>query len=161
MILDAALLERTLRHAESYLAGLPERHVGAIGDPAGLRVALTDEGVPAAQVVDELVAAAEPGLVASPGPRYFGFVTGGALAPALAADWLAAAWDQNAGLYATSPAAAGAEEVAAGWLLDLLGLPETMSVGVVTGGQGANTACLAVARRGAAAGRVGRGAAGD
>ncbi len=146
MILDAGLLERTLRHAETYLAGLPERHVGAVADPAGLRVALTDEGVPAAQVVDELVAAAEPGLVASPGPRYFGFVTGGALPPALAADWLAAAWDQNAGLYATSPAAAVAEEVAAGWLLDVLGLPETMSIGVVTGGQGANTTCLAVAR---------------
>src|SRR4051812_46061614 len=146
MILDAALLERTLRHAETYLAGLPERHVGAVADPAGLRVALTDEGVEAARVVDELVAAVEPGLVASPGPRYFGFVTGGALPPALAADWLTAAWDQNGGLYATSPAAAVAEEVAAGWLLDLLGLPDTMSVGMVTGGQGANTTCLAVAR---------------
>jgi glutamate/tyrosine decarboxylase-like PLP-dependent enzyme len=146
MILDAELLERTLRHAETYLGGLEERHVGAVADPAGLRVALTDDGVPAAQVVDELVAAAEPGLIASPGPRYFGFVTGGALPPALAADWLAAAWDQNGGLYATSPAAAVAEEVAAGWLLDLLGLPETMSVGMVTGGQGANTTCLAVAR---------------
>src|SRR3954454_4758585 len=146
MILDAELLKRTLRHAETYLAGLPERHVGAAADPAALRVALTDEGVPAAQVVDELVAAAEPGLIASPGPRYFGFVTGGALPPALAADWLAAAWDQNGGLYATSPAAAVAEEVAASWLLDVLGLPDTMSVGMVTGGQGANTACLAVAR---------------
>jgi glutamate/tyrosine decarboxylase-like PLP-dependent enzyme len=146
MILDAELLERTLRHAETYLGGLEERHVGAVADPAGLRVALTDDGVPAAQVVDELVAAAEPGLIASPGPRYFGFVTGGALPPALAADWLAAAWDQNGGLYATSPAAAVAEEVAAGWLLDVLGLPETMSVGMVTGGQGANTTCLAVAR---------------
>jgi glutamate/tyrosine decarboxylase-like PLP-dependent enzyme len=146
MILDAELLERTLRHAETYLAGLEERHVGAIGDPAGLRVALTDEGVPAAQVVDELVAAAEPGLIASPGPRYFGFVTGGALPAALAADWLAAAWDQNAAAYPTSPAAAVAEEVAERWLLDVLGLPETMSVGMVTGGQGANTTCLAVAR---------------
>src|SRR3954467_3395601 len=146
MILDAELLERTLRHAETYLAGLPERHVGALADPAGLRVALTDEGVEAARVVDELVAAAEPGLVASPGPRYFGFVTGGALPPALAADWLTAAWDQNGGLYATSPAAAVAEEVAASWLLDVLALPDTMSVGMVTGGQGANTTCLAVAR---------------
>ncbi len=146
MILDAELLERTLRHAETYLAGLGERHVGAIADPRELRVELGDEGVAAARVIDELVAAAEPGLVASPGPRYFGFVTGGALPAALAADWLAAAWDQNAGLYATSPAAAVAEEVAAGWLLDVLGLPETMSVGMVTGGQGANTTCLAVAR---------------
>ncbi len=146
MILDAELLERTLRHAETYLGGLEERHVGAVADPAALRIALTDEGVDAKRVVDELVAAADPGLVASPGPRYFGFVTGGALPPALAADWLAAAWDQNGGLYATSPAAAVAEEVAAGWLLDVLGLPETMSIGMVTGGQGANTTCLAVAR---------------
>ena len=98
MILDAELLERTLRYAETYLAGLPERHVGAVADPAGLRVALTDDGVPAAQVVDELVAAAEPGLIASPGPRYFGFVTGGALPPALAADRLGGAGDHNSGL---------------------------------------------------------------
>ena len=146
MILDAELLERTLRHAEAYLGGLEERHVGAVADPAALRVALTDAGVPAAQVVDELVAAAEPGLVASPGPRYFGFVTGGALPAALAADWLAAAWDQNAAGYVTSPAASVAEEVVEGWLLDVLGLPQTMSVGMVTGGQGANTTCLAVAR---------------
>ncbi len=146
MILDHDLLERTLRHAETYLAGLGERHAGALADPRDLRVELSDEGVAAARVIDELVAAAEPGLVASPGPRYFGFVTGGALPAALAADWLAAAWDQNGGLYATSPAAAVAEEVAAGWLLDVLGLPDTMSVGMVTGGQGANTTCLAVAR---------------
>jgi glutamate/tyrosine decarboxylase-like PLP-dependent enzyme len=146
MILDAELLERTLRHAETYLAGLEERHVGALADPDALRVELTDEGVPASQVIDELVAAAEPGLIASPGPRYFGFVTGGALPAALAADWLAAAWDQNAAAYPTSPAAAVAEEVAERWLLDVLGLPPTMSVGMVTGGQGANTTCLAVAR---------------
>src|SRR5258705_7176417 len=114
MILDAELLERTLRHAEAYLAGLPERHVGAVADPAGLRIALTDDGVGAAQVVDELVAAAEPGLVGSPGPRYFGFVTGGALPPALAADWLAAAWGPNGGPYSTPPAPPGAQGGAAG-----------------------------------------------
>jgi glutamate/tyrosine decarboxylase-like PLP-dependent enzyme len=146
MILDAELLERTLRHAEAYLGGLEERHVGAVADPAALRVALSDAGVPAARVGDELVAAAEPGLVASPGPRYFGFVTGGVLPAALAADWLAAAWDQNAAAYVTSPAASVAEEVVEGWLLDVLGLPPSMSVGMVTGGQGANTTCLAVAR---------------
>jgi glutamate/tyrosine decarboxylase-like PLP-dependent enzyme len=146
MILDAELLQRTLRHAETYLAGLEERHVGAAGDPDALRVELTDDGVPAVQVIDELVAAAEPGLIASAGPRYFGFVTGGALPAALAADWLAAAWDQNAAAYPTSPAASVAEEVAERLLLDVLGLPPAMSVGMVTGGQGANTTCLAVAR---------------
>jgi glutamate/tyrosine decarboxylase-like PLP-dependent enzyme len=146
MILDAELLARTLEHAEAYLGGLPERHVGALAAPDALRGGLTDEGVPARTVIDELVAAAEPGLVASPGPRYFGFVTGGALPAALAAEWLAAAWDQNGGLYATSPAAAVAEEVAQDWLLDVLGLPETASAGMVTGGQGANFTCLAVAR---------------
>jgi hypothetical protein len=65
MILDADLLARTLAHAEAFLAGLPERHVGARADPDGLRIALTDGGVPAATVIDELVAAADPGLVAS------------------------------------------------------------------------------------------------
>jgi glutamate/tyrosine decarboxylase-like PLP-dependent enzyme len=146
MILDAELLARAKAHAEAFLAGLPERHVGARADPAGLRIALTDEGVPAATVIDELVAAAEPGLVASAGPRYFGFVTGGTLPAALAADWLTAAWDQNGGLYATSPAAAVAEEVADGWLLDVLGLPASASVGMVTGAQMANFTGLAVAR---------------
>ena len=73
--------------------------------------------------MESLAAAAEGGLVASAGPRYFGFVIGGSLPAALAADWLVSAWDQNAGLYACGPAAAVVEDVAAGWLLDLLGLP--------------------------------------
>jgi len=91
------------------------------------------------------VTAAEPGLVASAGPRYFGFVTGGALPAALAADWSVSAWDQCAAFHSLSPAAA-IEEVTAAWILDLLGLPATASVGFVTGGQGANTTCLAAAR---------------
>jgi glutamate/tyrosine decarboxylase-like PLP-dependent enzyme len=146
MILDAELLARAKAHAEAFLAGLPERHVGALADPGGLRIALTDEGVPAATVIDELAAAAEPGLVASAGPRYFGFVTGATLPAALAADWLTGAWDQNGGLYATSPAAAVAEEVAEGWLLDVLGLPASASVGMVSGAQMANFTGLAVGR---------------
>ncbi|WP_051324279.1 pyridoxal phosphate-dependent decarboxylase family protein [Candidatus Solirubrobacter pratensis] len=146
MILDADLLARASEHAVAFLEGLPERHAGAVADPEALRIALSAEGVDAATVIDDLVAAVEPGLVASPGPRYFGFVTGGVLPAALAADWLTAAWDQNAGLYATSPAAAVAEEVAAGWLLDVLGLPAGAGVGMVTGAQMANFTCLAVAR---------------
>ena len=87
-----------------------------------------------------------PGLVASAGPRYFGFVVGGSLPAALGADWLAAAWDQNAGLYVLSPAAAVAEEVAAAWLVELLGLPAGTSVGFVTGATMANFTALAAAR---------------
>jgi glutamate/tyrosine decarboxylase-like PLP-dependent enzyme len=140
------LLARTLRHAEAYLASLPERHVGARGTGEALRVPLTDDGVPAAQVIDELVAAADDGIVATAGPRYYGFVTGGSLPAALAADWLTAAWDQNAHLYAGSPAAAAAEEVVEGWVLDLLGLPAAASVGLTTGAQMAIVTCLAAAR---------------
>jgi glutamate/tyrosine decarboxylase-like PLP-dependent enzyme len=95
---------------------------------------------------------ADEGLVASAGPRYFGFVVGGSLPAALAADWLAAAWDQNAGLFALGPAAATVEDIAADWLLDLLGLPEEASAGFVTGGQMASFAGLAAARHAVLAG---------
>src|SRR5689334_11381939 len=97
------LLARTLAHAERYLASLSERPVGTLRIPE-FDDQLTDDGVPAAQVIDELAASAEPGLVATAGPRYFGFVTGGALPAALAADWLVAAWDQNAHSFVGSPA---------------------------------------------------------
>ncbi len=80
------------------------------------------------------------------GARFWGFVIGGALPAALAADWLTSAWDQNAGLSAATPAAAAVETVAAGWLLELLGLPPSSSVGFVTGGMMANFSCLAAAR---------------
>jgi len=117
-----------------------------------LRVELTDEGVSAERVIDELVAGVDPGLVASAGPRYFGFVTGQALPVARAADWLAATWDQNAFAYVSSPAAAVVEEVAEAWLLDVLGLPAGASVGFVTGAQMANATCLAAARNAVLAG---------
>jgi glutamate/tyrosine decarboxylase-like PLP-dependent enzyme len=149
-ILDSDLLARTLRHAEAFLESLPERPVGVPADAAALRAALggalAEEGVPAAEVIDALVAAADPGIVASAGPRYFGFVTGASLPAALAADWLAAAWDQNGVLFVSSPASAIVEEIVEGWLLDLLGLPADASVGMTTGAQMANITCLAVAR---------------
>ena len=104
--------------------------------------------------IDRLADGAAPGLVASPGPRYFGFVTGGSLPAALAADWLTSAWDQNTAFGVMSPAAAVVEEVAAGWLLEVLGLPASASVGFVTGAQMANTTCLAAARH-AVLGRTG------
>jgi glutamate/tyrosine decarboxylase-like PLP-dependent enzyme len=144
------MLERVARHAQAYLHSLPERPVGVPVDPEVLREALAmplpEEGVAPERVIDDLVAGVDAGLVASPGPRYFGFVTGGALPAALAADWMAAAWDQNGFSYVSSPAAAVVEEVAEGWLLDVLGLPSTASVGFVTGAQMANATCLAAAR---------------
>jgi glutamate/tyrosine decarboxylase-like PLP-dependent enzyme len=86
------------------------------------------------------------GTVASVGPRYFGFVVGGTLPAALAADWLVSAWDQNSGIYALSPLVSVVEQITGSWLLELAGLPATMSFGFVTGCQMANFTALAAAR---------------
>ena len=103
-------------------ARLSERHVGAVADAATLRArlgtALPEEGMDALAVVESLAAAIDTGLVASAGPRYFGFVIGGALPAAAAADWLTTAWGQNAALHALSPAAAVAEQTAGEWMLE-------------------------------------------
>jgi glutamate/tyrosine decarboxylase-like PLP-dependent enzyme len=145
-------LSRAAALAGTYLDSLAERPVGPSPDLDGLRAAfggpLPEEGEDPVRVVERLAAAADPGVVASAGPRYFGFVIGGTLPAALAADWLASAWDQNGFSYSTSPAAAVAEEAAIPWLVDLLGLPADTSAGFVTGGQGANTTSLAAARNG-------------
>jgi glutamate/tyrosine decarboxylase-like PLP-dependent enzyme len=148
------MYEEALRPAANVAAGwlmtLAERQVGIPVAPDDLRlrlgVELGDAGTDPATVIEELAAAIEPGLVATAGPRYFGFVTGGSLPAALAADWLVSAFDQNAAMYVMSPGAAVAEEITAGWLLDLLGLPAESAVGFVTGGQMANFSCLAAAR---------------
>lgn len=136
--------------ARTYIASLPSRPVRASASVEELRAALggplADDGRDPAQVVAELARAADPGLVASAGPRYFGFVVGGSVPAAVGADWLTSAWDQNAGIYVLSPAAAVVEEIAAGWVLELLGLPKSASVGFVTGCQMANFTCLAAAR---------------
>jgi glutamate/tyrosine decarboxylase-like PLP-dependent enzyme len=148
----AKLLSRSMELAAAYLDSLDERRVGGPVDLASLRAALggplPDGPTDPVEVVESLSAAADAGLVASAGPRYFGFVVGGSLPAALGADWLASAWDQNAGLYVLSPAAAVAEEVAAGWLVELLGLPIGTSVGFVTGATMANFTALAAARHG-------------
>lgn len=107
---------------------------------------LPDQPAPARSVVADLADAIEPALVASTGPRYFGFVVGGALDAATAADVLTTAWDQPAFNAVTSPGAAIVEDIAGGWLKELLGLPATASFGFVTGGQAANTVALAAAR---------------
>ena len=136
--------------ARRYLAGIAARPVGSRATPAEMTAALggplPEEGVDPGQVVAELARAADAGIVASGGPRYFGFVVGGSLPAAVGADWLTSVWDQNAGLYVLGPAAAVVEDVAAGWLLSLFGLPATASVGFVTGCQMANATCLAAAR---------------
>jgi glutamate/tyrosine decarboxylase-like PLP-dependent enzyme len=112
---------------------------------AGLGSLADDPAEPAA-VIEELAAAVEPALVATTGPRYFGFVVGGSLDAATAADILTTGWDQPAFNAATSPAAAVVEDVAGTWLKELLGLPSGASFGFVTGGQAANTVALAAAR---------------
>ncbi|MFG1721281.1 pyridoxal phosphate-dependent decarboxylase family protein [Micromonospora chalcea] len=144
------LLRRAADHAADYRLSLPDRPVGVPVDQDALTeafaVPLPDAPTPPEQVLADLVAAAEPGLVASAGPRYFGFVVGGASPAATAADMLAVGWDQLAFNAVTSPAAVAAETAADRWLKDLLGIPATASVGFVTGAQAANTAGLAAAR---------------
>src|SRR3989440_682499 len=134
----------------AYVESLGERRVFPHVDPDDLREALggplPEEPVPAEEVVEELAAAAEPGLVAMGSGRYFGFVIGGALPAALAADWLATAWDQNAGLYAGGPSASVVEQVTREWIVELLGLPAESSIGFVTGTQMAHVTGLAAAR---------------
>jgi glutamate/tyrosine decarboxylase-like PLP-dependent enzyme len=144
------LLARTSQIAQEYLDSLPDRPVRATANVGELRRALVEplpeEGEDAASVVEELARKADPGIIGMSGPRYFGFVIGGHLPAALAADWLTSTWDQNAGMLASSPGAAGAEWVASEWLLDLLGLPRNSAVGFVTGAMIANFTCLAAAR---------------
>lgn len=144
------LLEETARLAATYRESLAERPVRALMSAAELQsalaVPLTDDGESPAAVIEALARIGAAGSVASAGPRYFGFVIGGSTPAALAADWLVSAWDQNAGLHATSPLIAAIEEVTAGWLRELAGLPPSMSVGFVTGCQMASFTALAAAR---------------
>lgn len=143
-------LSTAAAHAERFLRGLDDRPVAAAVDATAIRAVLggpmPEEGEAPEAVIDALAEGADAGLVASAGPRHFGFVIGGTLPAALAADWLVSAWDQCAAFHSLSPAAAAIEEIAAEWTLELLGLPATASVGFVTGGQGANTTGLAAAR---------------
>lgn len=145
-----ALLRTAADTAAAFLGGVHSRPVRPDADRPMLHAALggalpEDPGDPL-EVLDRLVAAVEPALLLSQSPRFFGFVMGGSHPVALAADWLTSAWDQNAAIYASSPAAAVAERVVGRWLLDLLELPGDSSVGFVTGGQMATWTCLAAAR---------------
>ena len=145
------LLGLTADYASQFLGTLDERPVRAEASMDELLEALggplPEEGIEDVQVLAELIAGAEPGVVGTQTGRYFGFVIGSALPASVAADWLATAWDQNGFSVVSSPAAAAVEDVAAGWLAELLGLPEGVSSGFVTGAQGANTTALAAARQ--------------
>jgi glutamate/tyrosine decarboxylase-like PLP-dependent enzyme len=145
-----SLLADTAERLATYRASLGDAPVSTRVDANALRDALggplPEKPSPPSEVVRQLDDAVRPGLVASAGPRYFGFVVGGTLDSALCADLLTTGWDQVAFNAVTSPAAAVAEEVAGEWLKELLGIPEPASFGLVTGGQGANTVALSVAR---------------
>jgi glutamate/tyrosine decarboxylase-like PLP-dependent enzyme len=145
------LLRRTADMAIDYLRTLPDRPVRPDATLEELRQTLggqlPEDGEAAADVIETLVRRAEPGLMASSGPRFFGFVIGGSLPAAVAADWMTSAWDANAGLFVLGPALAVVEETAAHWLLDIFGLPSSASVGFTTGCQMSNFVGLAAGRR--------------
>lgn len=143
-------LESAFKNALSYLENLDRAPVAATVDLPTLRSRLskplTSQGLDPQQVIDELISDVDGGLLGSAGGRFFGWVIGGSLPAALAADWLTAAWDQNSALYACGPAAAIVEEIAGIWLKDLLGLPPAASFALVTGCQMAHVTCIAAAR---------------
>ncbi len=144
------LLNDAAARAAEYLAGLGSRRVAPQPDQIARLQALggdlPDGPCNPRSVLALLDDYGSPATVASAGGRYFGFVTGGSLPAALAANWLAGAWDQNAGLWVQSPVAAFLEEVAAGWLREVFRLPGSCGVGFVTGATMANFSCLAAAR---------------
>ena len=145
------LLQQTAVRAAAYLHSLDDRSVAPTAEAiAGL--AAFDEPLPAgpsdpAAVIELLDRIGSPATVVNAGGRYFGFVNGGALPAALAANWLAGAWDQNASLHVMSPVAARLEEITLAWLVELLGLPGGCGGAFVSGATMANLAGLAAARR--------------
>lgn len=143
-------LRHTLHHAETFLSGLEDRPVAATATLEALRtrigVELNTDGMAPKEVIDELVAATEGGILGCAGGRFFAWVIGGALPAALAADWLTSMWDQNAALHATGPAEAVVEEVVGAWLKELLDLPRDVSFAFTTGCQLAHFTALAAAR---------------
>ncbi|PZS33726.1 MAG: aspartate aminotransferase family protein, partial [Pseudonocardiales bacterium] len=147
----SAALDCAATHARKWLASVGDRPVGpqATADDlrAGLGGPLPERRTNPADVVDRLAELVEPGLMAIGSGRFFGWVMGGTLPAALAADWLVSAWDQNTGLRFATPGTAAVEEAAAGWLLDLLGLPSGADVGFVTGATIANFSGLAAGRQ--------------
>ena len=144
------LLEQTMTAAVEYLDSIGDRNVNALEGGDGMRARLArplpDRGDPDSTIIAELAAAGAVGTVATQGRRYFGFVVGGSVPAATAADWLVSTWDQNAGVYVLSPITSVVEDIAGGWLKELAGLPAAWSTGFVTGCQAANFTSLATAR---------------
>src|SRR5215831_17430676 len=147
----AELLTRTNELANEFLDGAAARPVAhrvefekLLSEIGGN--GLRPDGDEPAQIIEQLAALADRAVVATAGPRYFGFVVGGSLPVALAADWLTSAWDQNGAFYAHSPLAAAAEATAGEWLVELFGLAKGTSVGFVTGGTMANFTGIAAGR---------------
>ena len=148
---DSDFLRAIAERSVAYRASLSDAGVTPTATPAELRAALggptPERRADQATVVNRMADVIEAGgLMGMDSGRFFGFVIGGSLPAALAADWLVTAWDQNTGLFAPSPATSVVEEIAGRWMLDLLGLPEESSFAFVTGGQMANTTALAAAR---------------
>ena len=147
-------MDRALRiafeAALDYLAGLDRNPIAPTAGLAALRVRLggelAGEGIEPERVIRDLLAAVEGGIMGSTSGRFFGWVIGGALPAAIGADWLTTVWDANATLHVSGPAAGVVEEVAAGWLKEILGIPAKASFAFVGGCQMANLTCLAAAR---------------
>jgi glutamate/tyrosine decarboxylase-like PLP-dependent enzyme len=155
MILDLLVLAQAARRAIDYrqaVAQPPRPGCTRAGTAtyseilAAFERPTPEQGDVGDRIIDELVERATPGIQPSAGPRFFGWVIGGSHPTGVAADWLTAAWGQNAGNLIAAPAASAVEAVSAVWLLDLLGLPADASVGFVTGATVANFVCLAAAR---------------
>ena len=144
------LLQDAASRATRYLDDVRQRRVSpspdALREMQRFAVELQDDSIDAAKVLAELDTLGSPATVACTGGRYFGFVTGGALPAPLAANMLAAAWDQNSGLEVQSPIAAHLERVCRDWMIALLGLPAQTEIGFVTGATMANFTGLAAAR---------------
>jgi glutamate/tyrosine decarboxylase-like PLP-dependent enzyme len=144
------LLEDAAQRASTYLDNLTDRAVAprpsAVDRLKELDEPLPEGPMPAEQVLQRLDELGSPATAGMAGGRFFGFVIGGALPAALASNWLATAWDQNAALHGPSPGVAVFEQVALTWLLDILGLPSTCAGAFVTGATQANLCGLAAAR---------------
>ncbi len=145
-----AALDVAHAKAREWLESVPDRPVAPSKNVDEMKAmfarSIPDGPTDGASVVDELATLAEPGIMAMPSGRFFGWVIGGTLPASLGADWLVSSWDQNAAMRYASPATAAIEEVAGEWLLDVLGLPENSDVGFTTGATMANWTGLAAAR---------------